>query len=174
MSKSAKIKRLEVDEIEQVHLQQVFLNAFLEYGKFTAACNVLQNTLGKESGAPKAADVVSGWFTDQPEFKTEFDKADKQVEWMNAQKVKDFLAEIGSGEKLSRKDEKITNAHVAAGAKFLEAFDKQKYSPKVPERKVESQSINTIIVHCGDKATEVKVIDATDVKELPDGSSDTE
>lgn len=162
--KKAEIKKLEVDELEQIHLQQVFLDAYLEGCKFGYGCNVLQSILGGEN---KAESVVAGWMKDCPEFKDEFDEASRRVEWINAQKVIDFMVEVGSGQKLGNKNAKITNAQPTAGKMYLEAFDKAKYSPKMEIKKTETRTITTIIEHYGDKDN---IVDAPEVKELPQGS----
>lgn len=169
MSK-AKIKRLDATEAETARLQQVFLDGFLRYKKFTAGCNAVQNEIGDDV---RAEVLVVGWLEDDPDFKAEHDKARDVVNRVNVIKAEEFLCSAGTGAQSAGKGmPKLANAEVAAAHHVLEAYDKQKWSSKVAVEKTESKTITTIIKHYGPNDSKTEVIDAPEVKELTSGNSD--
>lgn len=165
VKEKVKVKVLEVKDDEKVYLQQVFLDAYLKYGKFTAACNVLQTALGESANAEP---VAGQWIEGDEEFKIEFEKAKMIVDRTNALKAEEFLNEAGSGKK--RKDE-VTTGMTVASHMVLEAWDKQKWSPKVEVKKTETRNISVIIKHYGSE-TKVETIDAPEVKQLDAGNEE--
>jgi len=164
----AKIKKLEVDEVELVHLQQTFLDAFLQYGKFTAACNILAGVSKELTEA-----TVGQWIEEDAEFKAEFEKAKRIVTRIGAVKAEEFLNQVGSGAQKTGKDSGISTANVVGAHMVLEADDKAKWSSKVAVEKTETRTITTIVKHYGNEI-KVETIDSPEVKRLTDGNSDTQ
>jgi len=165
---SVKLKVVEVSESERVELQQFFLDEFLRYGKFTAACNRLASR-----GEQYTEAVVGQWIEEDPAFKVEFEKAKRIVARVGAVKAEEFLNQAGSGLQKTGKDSGISNANVIAAHMVLEADDKAKWSSKVPAEKTDDRKITVIIEHYGSN-TKVDSIDSSEVKELASGNSDTE
>jgi hypothetical protein len=139
---TAQIKRLEVEDVEKTHLQQVFLDAFLEYCKFSAACNVLQKELDKGEGkAPRAQMVAGAWLVDDAEFKASYERANKIVDNVYAAKMKEFLFAVGSGEQKTGKEYGITDCSVKASHMGLEYHDRPNWSSKAPVEKGKGRKI---------------------------------
>ncbi len=165
VKKKVEIKKLDVDDVEQTHLQQVFLDEFLKYGKFTAGCNVLQGVIGEDINAET---VVGQWIEECPEFKVEFDKAKKIVARVGAVKAEEFLNEVGSGKQKTGKDSGISTANVVGAHMVLEADDKAKWSSKIQEDKNVKRKIliTEYEVARPDNKTTVEITEG-DFKRLP-------
>jgi hypothetical protein len=114
---------------------------------------------------------VANWLEHDEDFKLEFEKVARAVERANALKAQDFLNEAGQGKK--KKDDGITNANVVAAHMVLEAWDKRKWGQKVPEEKQGTKEISVIIKNYGRDERKVNVIDAPEVKLLPDGTDES-
>jgi len=140
----AKLKVLEVDEAERSYLQQIFLDALMEYCKFSSACNALQNML-KDGG--KAKTVVAQWVMEDEAFRTEFEKAKKIVEFIAAEEVEEFLIKMGTGEQKTRKEDGYSTANPISGHMFLEAVDHQKWSSKAQKAVKKNDVIPRIEFH---------------------------
>lgn len=167
-TKAAKVRTVELGESERVELQQFFLDEFLRYGKFTAACNRLAS-----KGEQFTEAVVGQWIEEDVEFKLEFDKAKRIVARIGAVKAEEFLNQVGSGAQRTGKEHGISTANVVGAHMVLEADDKAKWSSKVPADKVEDRKITVIVEHYGAN-TRVDTVDAPEVKELESGNSNEE
>jgi hypothetical protein len=166
-----KVRSVEMTDEKRAEMQQVFLDAFLKMHKFSVACRAVKNAAGLPDGTTDelVQALVGQWIEELPEFKVAFDRAKKIVARIGAVKAEEFLNEVGSGKQKTGKDTGVSQANVIGAHMVLEADDKQKWSSKVPEQKADTKNINTIIVHCGEKATKVEVIDSPGVKRLPEG-----
>jgi len=127
----AEIKQTELGAKEKETIQQLFLDEFLRYGKFTAGCNRVQTILDEMGKTDvKASTLVGMWIIENEEFRNEFEKAKKIVRFVSAEKVEEFLVKMGSGEQKTGKDSGMTTANPVAGHMFLEAVDPETWNPK--------------------------------------------
>jgi hypothetical protein len=157
----AKIKSLELSKGEVEELQQFWLDEFLSYGKFTAACNRLSSRDERYTEA-----MVGQWIEEDADFRIEFERAKKIVQRVGALKAEEFLVSAGSGGKSAvRGQERLANSEVIAAHMVLEADDKKRWSSKVAVEKTEKKTITTIIKHM-DSGVEIDVVEAPEVRQI--------
>jgi hypothetical protein len=154
---SVKLRVVNLSEGDVVELQQFFLDKFLLIQKFGLACCAVKNHRIFAGVTPEgitglnaealAQSVVGQWAMEDEEFKIEFDKAKKIVEFVAAERVEEFLIKMGTGEQKTRKEDGYSTANPISGHMFLEAVDHQKWSSKAQKAVKKNDVIPRIEFH---------------------------